>query len=369
MDGQAQRKTYTYFRSTFYHNGKQYSATGKTQREADRKADAKRLAMKRGEVTTGGDMTVLKWTEEWLETHKAPSIGEGQYINYKSYIKTINDAIGQKRLCDVTPVDLQLVLNRVQGKSKSYALHLKHTIKAIFWRACISRMIRYDPAQALNIPNALDNSRRSLTPDERTAILGIAEVHHAGLWVLTMLYCGLRPAETRALDWRHIDLDNKVLHVEQSIKAKTMILGPPKTKAGVRSVPIPLPLLAAFAAARGEPDEPVFKQPTTGRRHTASSLTCLWNNFKRELDISLGAKVYRNQIVESKIAPDLVAYCLRHTYGTDLQSAGVPLNVAKYLMGHSDIAVTANVYTHTQQDDNSLADAAALISAFHTPAT
>ncbi len=39
-------------------------------------------------------------------------------------------------------------------------------------------------------------------------------------------------------------------------------------------------------------------------------------------------------------------YCLRHTFATDLQRAGVPLNVAKELMGHSDITVTANVYTH-----------------------
>ena len=43
-------------------------------------------------------------------------------------------------------------------------------------------------------------------------------------------------------------------------------------------------------------------------------------------------------------------YCLRHTYGTDLQDAGVPINVAKYLMGHSDITTTANIYTDTTDD-------------------
>jgi site-specific recombinase XerD len=46
-----------------------------------------------------------------------------------------------------------------------------------------------------------------------------------------------------------------------------------------------------------------------------------------------------------------VLYCLRHTYCTDLQRAGVPLNIAKYLMGHNDISVTANIYTHTTDDD------------------
>ena len=52
-----------------------------------------------------------------------------------------------------------------------------------------------------------------------------------------------------------------------------------------------------------------------------------------------------------KIAPDLVLYCLRHTYGTDLQHAGVPINIIKYLMGHSDIAVTSNIYVDSGEAD------------------
>lgn len=75
----------------------------------------------------------------------------------------------------------------------------------------------------------------------------------------------------------------------------------------------------------------------------------------------MGATVYRNKIVKSIVAPDLVPYCLRHTYGTDLQDAGVPLNVAKYLMGHSDIQTTANIYTDTT--DYIIEDAADKINA------
>ena len=39
-------------------------------------------------------------------------------------------------------------------------------------------------------------------------------------------------------------------------------------------------------------------------------------------------------------------YCLRHTYCTDLQAAGVPINVARELMGHASISTTAEIYTH-----------------------
>jgi integrase len=52
------------------------------------------------------------------------------------------------------------------------------------------------------------------------------------------------------------------------------------------------------------------------------------------------------EVEQDLVAPDLVPYDLRHTFCTDLQKAGVPLNVAKDLMGHADITTTANIYTH-----------------------
>lgn len=64
------------------------------------------------------------------------------------------------------------------------------------------------------------------------------------------------------------------------------------------------------------------------------------------MDIANGTTVYRNQITKSTLASDLEPYLLRHTFCTDCQAAGVPLNVAKELMGHSDISVTAKIYTH-----------------------
>jgi len=155
--------------------------------------------------------------------------------------------------------------------------------------------------------------------------------------------------ESRALDWRHIDFDKKIIHVEQSMKAATKDIGVPKSEAGVRDIPIPNKLHSALLNAKGDPFSPVFTQSTTGKRHTSESMRCLWENFKRNLDISMGAKLYRNQIIISLLASDLVPYCLRHTYCTDLQDAGVPINVARYLMGHANISTTAKIYTHTTE--------------------
>ena len=98
---------------------------------------------------------------------------------------------------------------------------------------------------------------------------------------------------------------------------------------------------------------------TTGKRHTESSRDKAWKSVIKAMDDSMGAKWGKVKAKDGKmclkkvlsvVAPDLVPYCLRHTYCTDLQAKGVPLKTASYLMGHSDISVTANIYTHITED-------------------
>ena len=79
----------------------------------------------------------------------------------------------------------------------------------------------------------------------------------------------------------------------------------------------------------------LFTQPTTGRPHTETSMKQMWHSFKQALDLDMGA-----QMVHGAIDPETSLWLmisrryLRHTYATDLQSAGVPLNVAKDLLCH-----------------------------------
>lgn len=357
---------YKYERVTFRYNGRQYEATGKTKREAIAKAERKKLKLENALKTSGGNMPMKQWAAEWLENFKAPAVGEGQYLNYVSLINSIIvPAIGARKISDIKDIDLQKILNTQAGKSKSHVSKLRFTLKSMFKQARISRMIQYDPSENLIMPAAKDGTHRSITDEEREAILQLAETHYAGLWIEMILYCGLRPGETRALDWRHINFGKKRVYVAQAMKARTTRIDAPKSPSGVREIPLPDNLSNKLQERQGKPNEPVFKQPTTGKRHTKSSMQCYWGNFKRELDILMGARLYRNQIIESMVAPDLVPYCLRHTYGTDLQDMGVSINIAKYLMGHSDISMTANIYTHTTE--TAIEDAARKINGRKTP--
>lgn len=89
------------------------------------------------------------------------------------------------------------------------------------------------------------------------------EVRDRALWAVAF-YAGLRLGELRALRWRHIDLTGQRISVEQAMDDKDA-LGPPKTKAGTRSLPVTphlrRPLLALLAGTIPQPEGWVFVEP------------------------------------------------------------------------------------------------------------
>lgn len=339
-----------YVRKTARYNGKQYEAYGVTELEAMTKLADKLAAAKRGEEAIGGAMTVDAWFNQWLTTYKEPKGMTRKSLGMyrEKYTRYIKPRIGRLKLKDVKDIHLQKIMNDQAGMSNSHAKKVRMVLQELFKRARQSRLITYDPSELLELPATTTGSHRSLSDEERAAVLEVAKTSRSGLWILTLLYTGMRPGETAALTWADVDFDHNEIHIHAAKESGSTAIKGPKTSAGIRDIPIHSQLRPRLLAARGKPFSPVF--PTgRGGRQNENSLRRMWTGFKRELDIYLGAEVYRNQIIRSVVAPDLTPYCLRHTFCTDLQRAGVPLNVAKELMGHSDISSTANIYTHRDQ--------------------
>lgn len=329
-----------YIRKTARWNGKKYEATGKTELEAMTKLAEKLAAAKRGEAEVSGSMTVSSWYKQWIDLYKKPKgLTEKSLKMYdEKFNGYIRPAIGHMKLKDVKDVHLQRILNSQAGRSASHAKKIRMVLQEMFKRARQSRLIPYDPAELLELPTVKQGRRRSITEEERAAILAVAARHRAGLWVLTLLCTGMRPGETAALTWSDVDFDHNEIHVHAAKESGSRAIKGPKTASGVRDIPIHAALLPRLLAAKGKPFSLVF--PTkAGTVQNESSMRRMWNSFISDVEEELG-----------RHAEGLTPYCLRHTFCTDLQRAGVPINVAKELMGHADIQTTANIYTHRDSE-------------------
>lgn len=382
---------YEYISRSFTYEGVRYYVKGKTEREVQRKIGEKIADIKSGNAGISSNMTVKAWAEAWLKTYRDPKVRpEGKdkrrgTVTKKSgsmYYEKINNyiipALGNLKLKDVKDTHLQIFLNQNSHMSFSHVSKLRMILKALFKQAYLSRLINYDPSVGLELPAAEKGSRRSLTDYEREVLLKIAKDSDDGVWIKLLLYTGLRPAESAALKVKHLDFGENLIQVSEAVESGSKAISMPKTDAGIRYVFIPehfVPELKAHVADKG-PEEFVFTQRDGKTMMTQTVITKYWNSFVRLMDIEMGAEmtshghiydpndlypdgkpIYPSEEDKSKprnghkIAPDLVLYCLRHTYCTDLQRSGIPLETARYLMGHEDISTTANIYTHSDKSD------------------
>lgn len=337
-----------YYRTSIVFEGKRYQVAGKTEAEAYKKAGKLRSELESGRRKKRQGVTLATFAKEWLETYHGTDTENDK--RYERIVKgIIVPELGAKKVRDITESDLQRFLNEHSDYSFSQLSKIRMTLKQMFHKARKNHLIVDDPAEDLVLPDCKKGTHRSLTPYETFLLLKAANERPDGLYMKIMLYCGLRPQEVDVLQWKYVDLKKKVIYVRQALKHKTTVIGAPKSDAGERDVPIPDILLNELQAVSAGPDEFVISR--NGKHLTESSRYRLWKAIYKRMDILAGAVVYRNEVVKHAIDQDLDLYCLRHTYCTNLQSSGVALNVAKELMGHDDVTVTANIYTHAVSDN------------------
>ncbi|MCB6992394.1 site-specific integrase [bacterium 210820-DFI.6.37] len=338
-------------RGAITYEGRRYYVSGKDAKEV-----AANKALKLKELEAGkkieSSMLVRDWAKEWLMTYKAGSCNDKTFKDYEHRLDAfILPEIGHIRLKDVKPVHLQRIMQKVSRMSQSRIDKIYQCLGQVFLVAENNDLIAKSPARAITKPKGTSGTHRAITDQERQVILKVAETHKHGLWVKLMLYCGLRTGETAQVKICHFDHEKKLLYIDGT-----------KNKNAKRYVPVPDEILEAVKATKKGPFEYLFTNET-GRPIQPHNRGRMWQSFKKAMHIEMGGKLFRDAILPPcLVADDLVPYCLRHTFCTDLQDAGVSINVAKELMGHSDISLTSKIYTH--YTEASLNNAAALLQQY-----
>lgn len=380
-------------RTTFTYEGKQYDVKAQSKTELIKKYYEKKAALERGEGKIDKTMTVKAWSALWLKTYIQPKVRQpGQpkdefsmtEKSYQMYPSKLNNyilpSIGRYKLKDITGAHLQQMLNALAGGSKATVSKVRLVTKAMFHQAYLDRLIVFDPSINLQLPQVTQGQRRPLTDEERIAFNQACERHPQGLWFKLLLATGIRPGEAMALTVGDFDLSKGLLSISKAVESGSHVVSTPKTKAGIRTVPIPFNLiqpLSTFFENR-LPNAIAFPQADGISMKTADSVLNEWRSFFRCMEICAGAKTIKKgwrggfrtiikdgyektacgRIMEMdtdgedghSLDQELTIYYLRHTYCTDLQRAGVDMYSAKYLMGHEDISTTAKIYTHGGED-------------------
>lgn len=346
---------------------------GHSRAEAERKRDEYKARLASG-FSLDVNMTVSQWIDIFLRTYRS-RVNEAYLKSDERPYRRLEAVLGRMRLLDVRESHLQDALNDVSGMSFSTVDKYRQAIQRLFERARKNKLIADNPAADLIMPPFVKGSHRALERWEIELILDNwnTKASHAGLWMMLMLLCGLRRGEMMALTWDAVDLVNRTLEVRRVAvirKNRVKIEERAKTDAGLRTLPLCKVLCDALLTVPEEKRIGYVCLSAKGFPLTESAYERGAETFCRVLERILNGEpptqrgrrtdVERKKTEKEKDLPlkerkvfSFTAHDLRHTYATALYDAGVPVKAAQYFLGHADIRITLELYTHLSKERES----------------
>jgi integrase len=180
-------------------------------------------------------------------------------------------------------------------------------------------------------------------------------------FILTAVFSGMRSSELRGLVWQYIDLDRRIIRVRQRADFRNE-LGPPKSAAGYRDIPM-APLVAAtltaWKAACPSTSLNLVFPSRNGRIHTNSNIhkQC-WGPLQLAASVT---QLCRQPDEGESVKPRFPFHALRHAAASLFIEQGWPAKKVQVLMGHSSIQVTFDIYGKLWTDHEGDLEAMALL--------
>ena len=331
------------------------SVYGRTQKEADRKAEELRVSLRKGVDISASNDSFKTWAERWLMSKKYEDVSTDRYNSLSARASVWIDALQHAQINQIRPFELQSILFSVAAKNPNTGKPMaKKTIKeyiqvinSIFNFAHANRVLEYNPATNLKIPQTATEpvQRRALTSEERQRVMEFE--HRAKPSAMLMMLSGLRRGEATALQWNDIDFVNNKISVTKSFNFKTKEFKAPKNgKARVVSVP---QILIDYLKTL--PKNSLFVLTSaSGKMMTDDSWRRLYQSYMHDMNIHYGfngktPNKYSPIKIPMVITP-FTPHELRHTFCTIMYEAEIDALTAKDQMGHSDIQTTLSIYTH-----------------------
>jgi len=325
-------------RSDGYYRTTYTDSTGKIKYlyDKDPKALYEKLQnAKKPQPITFGDAAVA-WEREYREHCNVRT-----WMNYKPHYESILDKFADTDISCITGVDIIQDLQR--AKAMGYSRTVVNTRRTIYNNvlnfSVAQGWIPYNICNGIPLPKGLPSSTRSAPTDEQIQIILRNYDKPFGLFPMLLLCTGLRKGEALALT--RDDIKDGEISVTKSL---TLLDGQqpkvkePKSKAGIRSVPI-------LSILKGPLDEHMSKLDGNilfpaqaynghpgGGYMSESNYDTAWANYVKSVGLD-----------------GLTAHQLRHGTATLLYEAGVDVHTARKILGHSNVNVTMGIYTELRE--------------------
>ncbi len=309
-----------------------------------------------------GNMTVCELVDRYLQTKTGVRQSTRQgYITVQRILE--KQSFGKMKIRSVKTSDAKLFLIKLQkedGKSYSSIHTIRGVLRPAFQLAVDDDILMKNPF-GFQLAGVVVNdsvTREAITKDQMRKFLKF--VHDDVVYckyyevVYILFHTGMRISEFCGLTLKDIDLENRIVNIDHQLQRTAdmrYIIETTKTEAGTRKIPITQDVADMFQAIIEDREPPKHEKLIDGYGgflfydENGNPLVAMHWQHRFNHMVGRYNDIYRVQM------PNITPHVCRHTYCSNQAKAGMNPKTLQYLMGHSDISVTMNVYTHIGFDD------------------
>ncbi|MFF3770541.1 tyrosine-type recombinase/integrase [Streptomyces sp. NPDC002232] len=324
-------------------------AYGKTWAECDAKRRALLDKVDNGVPVPTRSMKLSEWLPYWLDNIVKPRRKKTTAAKYEVHVRLyLVPMLGSKRLESLGVADVRRFLAQLEKKTSAATAKESHRVlRTALTAACREELVSRNVATLVEPPTV---AARELSPwslDETLDFLAAARKDPLYAAFVLAIALGFRRGEVVGLRWENVDLDKREIRVrtQRQRVAGEVYEDDPKGRRRKQTLPLPAICVAPLrwqrlkqAAARERAGEKWTETGYVFTTRTGQPIEPrnLYRSFTRVAK-NAGLRVVR-------------LHDARHGTATLLTAAGVPPRVVMEILGHSQIAVTMNGYTHVVQD-------------------
>ena len=312
-------------------------------------------------IPRGGEMTVLDLVKKYLS--QKTGVRHNTEANYNFALNIIKkEDFGRQRIDRVKLSDAKCWLIKLQQDGRGYSsIHsIRGVVRPAFQMAVDDDLIRKNPFEFQLATVVVNDSvtREAITRKQERAFLEFVKGdkhfsrYYDGIYIL--FKTGLRISEFVGLTLADLDMKNRKISVNHQLQRKRnmeYIIEDTKTSSGTREIPMTDDVYQCFQRIIANRPKPKTEPMIGGRcgflyldKDGKPMVALHWEHYFKHICQKYNS-IYKVQM------PKVTPHVCRHTFCSNMAKSGMNPKTLQYLMGHSDISVTLNTYTHLGFED------------------
>lgn len=337
---------------------------GQTQAEVRKKLADLRRQVEGGLLADRSKQeTLAGYLDRWLDAVKA-SVRPTTHARYGQLLRLhIVPILGKKRLVSLKPDDVQRlyaglltkVVERGQGRKAGAGATLSPTTVRhvhVVLHTALEQAVKwgYLPRNICDVVEPPKASAKELRPPTAAEIARFLDAAQDDTWLplwTVAVYTGARQGELLGLQWPDLDLERATLTIQRTLlettKGGVPVYAPPKTARSRRAIALPEEAVGGLRQHRAQQLEQRLLLGPDYADYGLVFATALGTPLSHRNTL----RAFRAALRRAGLSETIRFHDLRHAAATNRRAGGIDLKTVSERLGHSDIAITGNLYTHS----------------------